>query len=320
MTKARVYGPVPSRRFGHSLGVDLIPAKTCTYNCIYCQLGRTTHCTIERMDYTDIDGIVDDIEHRLDANVDCITFSGCGEPTLHSRIGELICAVKQRTSRPVVVLTNGSLLWRDDVAAEVAAADIVVPSLDAGNESMYRAVNRPHPEIDFHRMMTGLVQFRRRYSGDLRLEVLLLENLTEREEEVKRIASWARLIQPDTIYLHTVSRPPAEEYAVAVPPARLSELAGLFMPRAELIQSAAAPAQTGTRVPARDEVIELLRRRPCTIDDIADGLDACRKEVVRIVVDLLNERVVEQAIYSSRLFLSAPGTRDRPPDTPVPRH
>ncbi|MCK4625431.1 MAG: radical SAM protein, partial [Phycisphaerae bacterium] len=169
-----IFGPVPSRRLGRSLGVDLVPFKTCSYDCIYCQLGRTTNKTIQRKEWVPLDDVVAELKTNLSSQPDYITLSGSGEPTLYSRTGELIDRIKAVTDVPVAVLTNGSLLWNQEVCAQLMNADLIVPSLDAGDEMMFRAVNRPHEDISFEKMLKGLIEFRREYQGQYWLEVMFL--------------------------------------------------------------------------------------------------------------------------------------------------
>ncbi|NQT19895.1 MAG: radical SAM protein, partial [Planctomycetes bacterium] len=152
-----IFGPVPSRRLGRSLGVDVVPLKTCSYDCIYCQLGNTTCKTVERKEWVPLDDVVLELKDRLSSRPDYITLSGSGEPTLYSRVAELIDRIKVMTDVPVAVLTNGSLLWQEEVRRQLMKADLVIPSLDAGDEVMFRLVNRPHEDVSFERMLAGLV-------------------------------------------------------------------------------------------------------------------------------------------------------------------
>ncbi|MCK4583355.1 radical SAM protein, partial [Candidatus Bathyarchaeota archaeon] len=160
-----IFGPVPSRRLGRSLGVDLVPFKTCTCDCIYCQLGRTTNKTIERKEWVPTDSVIEQFKEKLDSNPDYITLSGSGEPTLFSQLEELISRIKDITDIPVAVLTNGSLLWLPEVRRTLKPADLVVPSLDAGSNQIFQYVNRPHHDITFSKMLEGLVKFRDEYDG-----------------------------------------------------------------------------------------------------------------------------------------------------------
>ncbi|ABK19276.1 radical SAM protein [Syntrophobacter fumaroxidans] len=156
-----VYGPVPSRRLGRSLGIDLVPMKTCTYDCLYCQLGKTTLKTTRRREWVTVEAVLTELEGHLAGEPDYITISGSGEPSLHSGLGSLISAIKAMPPAPVEVLTNSSLLWLPEVREALSGADLVIPSLDAGEDRLLRRVNRPHQEVTFHRMIDGLHEFRR---------------------------------------------------------------------------------------------------------------------------------------------------------------
>ncbi len=166
-----VFGPVPTRRLGQSLGIDPVPLKTCNWNCIYCQLGRTRPVTNERKAFFTEEDIIEDVEKALQTHkpgeIDWITFVGSGETTLHSGIGSLIRKVKRLTSIPVAVITNGSLLYLQELRQELYAADAVLPSLDAGNEELYLKINRPHPDITYDRTIDGLIKFSQEYDGKL---------------------------------------------------------------------------------------------------------------------------------------------------------
>jgi len=156
------------------LGVDLVPFKTCTYDCIYCQLGRTTNKTVERRQWVPLDDVLAELKEKLATRPDYITLSGSGEPTLYSRLDELIAGIRSMTDVPVAVLTNGSLLWQEDVRRQLMDAHLVIPSLDAGQGAMFQAVNRPHESISFEQMLEGLIAFREEYYGEYWLEVFLL--------------------------------------------------------------------------------------------------------------------------------------------------
>jgi len=183
-----VYGPVPSRRLGRSLGIDLVPFKVCTYDCIYCQLGRTTDLTLERKAYVTAENIMAELAPILTAadRPDYISLAGSGEPTLNSAIGEVIRRIKQQTEIPVAVLTNGALLWMAEVQQALLAADLVLPSLDAGDDGLFQKINRPHQALSFERMIDGLAAFTRRFAGAVWLEVLLLKGMTGTAAEAWR--------------------------------------------------------------------------------------------------------------------------------------
>ena len=211
-----VFGPVPSRRLGQSLGIDTIPPKTCNWNCVYCQLGRTVPLTNERMEYYPDEVILAEVAEALAdhpaGEIDFVTFVGSGEPTLHSGIGQLILGVKSLTDLPVAVITNGSLLYLPDVRHDLARADVVLPSLDAGTADLYRQINRPHPEVSFERLVDGLVAFRQEYRGKLWVEVMLVNGLNDTEIALQEIAALLRRIRPDEVHINLPTRPPAETW------------------------------------------------------------------------------------------------------------
>jgi wyosine [tRNA(Phe)-imidazoG37] synthetase (radical SAM superfamily) len=300
-----VFGPVPSRRLGRSLGVDLVPFKTCNYDCIYCQLGRTTNRTIDRREWVPFDAVIDELKEKLASKPDYITLSGSGEPTLFVRIGELIERIRSMTNVPVAVLTNGSLLWQDEVRRGVAAAQLVVPSLDAGDQMMFEAVNRPHPAISFEQMLDGLVSLRQIVQGAYWLEVFILGGYTADSDECRKIAACVERIKPDRVQLNTVTRPPAERYAAAVERHRLGDLAGLFTPRAEVIADYHGIHQQPRFAATRDNVLQMLERRPCSLDDIAEGLGIHRNEAVKYVEELLSRQDIEAVRSPQRIYYRA---------------
>ncbi len=176
-----VFGPVPSKRLGQSLGIDPIPLKTCNWNCVYCQLGRSVPLSNQRCEFFPRQAILQEIEQALQASspgkIDWVTFVGSGETTLHSGLGWLIRQTKQITPLPVAVITNGALLYLPEVRRDLMAADAVLPTLDAGNASLYRRINRPWPRLTFERQVSGLTAFRREFRGRLWVEVMLIHGL-----------------------------------------------------------------------------------------------------------------------------------------------
>ncbi len=304
-----IFGPVSSRRLGRSLGIDLVPFKTCTYDCIYCQLGPTTCKTIERKEWVPLDGVLEQLTEKLSTKPDYITLSGSGEPTLYSRIAELVDQIKVLTDVPVAVLTNGSLLWHEDVRAQLMNTDLVIPSLDAGDGTMFQVVNRPHAEISFEQMLSGLINFRREYRGEYWLEVFVLGNYTAVPEEFAKIATCVNYIKPDLVQLNTVSRPPAEQYAIGVSRQCLTDLASTLPVPAEVIADFRGVHRQTEFVAGREEILQMLRRRPCSVDDIADGLDMHRNEVIKYLEELNADNLLEESTSDGRLFYA---TRKKP--------
>ncbi len=299
-----VFGPVPSRRLGRSLGVDLIPFKTCSYNCIYCQLGHTTNHTVERKDYVLVSEVLSEIKSRLQEGPrpDYITLSGSGEPTLHSGIREVIAGIKSLTDIPVAVLTNGSLLYIPEVSDAIIHADLIVPSLDAGDEANFQYVNRPHSDIGFTDMVDGLVSFRKKFHGQIWLEVFLLGGVTGMESEAKKIARIAERMEPDRIQLNTLTRPATEDYVHAVPKESMEQLAELFIPRAEVIADYRGVHQEKEFAARRDDVLDMLARRPCSLDDIVQGLGIHKNEAVKYIEELLASSSIVQELRGSVLY------------------
>jgi len=300
-----VFGPVPSRRLGRSLGIDPVPFKTCSYDCIYCQLGRTTCKTTERKEYVPLEDVINELQSKLSTRPDYITLSGSGEPSLYSRMGELIDHIKAMTNVPVAVLTNGSLLWDQTVRGQLMNADLVIPSLDAGDEAMFRVVNRPHEDISFEKMLEGLIDFRREFQGQYCLEVFLLAGHNAITAEVEKLADCVRLIKPDLTQLNTATRPTAEEYATAVQRPRLNELVAMFNPPAEVVADFRDAHQHREFAAGSDSVMDLLRRRPCSIEDIADGLGMHRNEVVKYVEELTSRKLLEQQLVDGKSYYKA---------------
>jgi wyosine [tRNA(Phe)-imidazoG37] synthetase (radical SAM superfamily) len=219
---------------------------------------------------------------------DSVTLAGSGEPTLHSRIGEVIATAKRLTTVPVTLLTNGSLFDLADVRSACAQADRVVPSLDAGSEQVFQRINRPVAGLTLARHVDGLVAFRSEFRGQLWLEVMLVDGINATDDEVARMRLLADRIRPDRIQLNTVIRPPTEDIARAIDPERMDEICRLMGPRAEMIADYEARHMPGGAACRRDDVLATLERRPCTVDDVAAGLGIHRNEVIKHLTSLLN--------------------------------
>lgn len=266
-----LFGPVPSRRLGRSLGVDLTPLKTCTLDCIFCQLGRTTNKTMDRHEYAQ----VRHVESELDAwikeggKADYITLSGSGEPTLHTRFGDVLQFIHERTKIPTALLSNGTLFWQPEVREAAKRADLVKLSLSAWDQFSFEHINRPHPDLKFPRIVDGYRAFRSGFQGKLWLEVFLIWGTNSVIADVEKIAALAETIGPDEIHLNTAVRPPAEEFALAMPRKEMEALPGLFHPTARVI--AEFPSDKSADVAANEgTILAMLKRRPCTVQQIAE--------------------------------------------------
>jgi len=290
-----VFGPVPSRRLGRSLGVDLIPFKTCTFDCIYCQIGHTTHLAIERREFVPMEDVLVQIQEAIarGPRPDYITMAGSGEPTLYSRLGELIDRIHAITDVPVDIITNGSTLWMDEVFQAVVKADLIVPSLDAGDQNTYNRINRSVADVSFEKLVAGLKRLSKLCPEKVWLEVLIVAGINDDDDQIQKITSLAREFNFARVQLNTAVRPPAEKDVRAVTPERLAEIAKKFTPQAEVVADFPQPQVTGPFHVQTDAVLDMLRRRPCTIDDIAAGLSAPHHEIIKIIEVLLRENKIQ---------------------------
>lgn len=282
-----LFGPVPSRRLGRSLGIDLLPPKTCSFNCVYCQLGTTPHLVAERREWVPTAQVLAEIDRwaHSGAEADVATFAGSGEPTLHSGMGKVIDALHERTGLRTVVLTNGSLLYIQDVREQSAQADIVKVTLSAGDAETWNRLHRPESTLRYENFLEGLRLFAERYLGSLWLEVMLVEGLNDGEESVRAIADITRSLGAARVQLNTPVRPPAEHNAGRVSDDRLAVLANLFDPPAETLSATATPAvaKGQGRCPESIVLLDAIRRHPATADELA-RLFGCDADEVRSVL------------------------------------
>ncbi len=209
-----LYGPVPSRRMGLSLGISPIPKKTCNYSCIYCQLGRTDKMTIKRNDFFSLKDIKKEfIDYtKENKNYDVVTIVGEGEPTLYKSLGNLISFIKENTDRPVALITNGALLKEKYIWEELRVLDIILPSLDASNENEFKSINRPHASIKYQEVLNGLIEFSKKFQGQLWLEIMFVKNYNDTNESVERFKSILSKVSYDRLFVNTPVRPPAESF------------------------------------------------------------------------------------------------------------
>jgi wyosine [tRNA(Phe)-imidazoG37] synthetase (radical SAM superfamily) len=296
-----IFGPVPSRRLGRSLGIDLIPSKTCTYDCLYCQVGRTTQKTITRKSWVNIDEIIAELKTRLSTKPDFLTLSGSGEPTLCDGCGRLIEKIKEITNVPIAVITNGSLLFIPEVRKELLAADVVMPSLDSGDEETFKKINRPCPQISFDKMLQGLIDFRKEFKGKYWLEVFLVAGLNDSDEQIDKIATCIEKIRPDIVQLNTVTRPPAENVK-AVSRQRLQQIAKRIYKNAEVIADFKSDDKAGDFKIKGDDIVEMLKRRPCSAEDIAAGLKIPKTETLKHIEQLLKSGRIEAVKQSGSVY------------------
>jgi len=308
--KKYLFGPVPSRRLGRSLGVDVVPFKVCTLDCVYCQLGNTTNKTIERKDYIPIEQVLAELKDRLNEGLqaDFITLSGSGEPTLNSRLGELIDGIKKVTDIPVAILTNATLLYREDVRADCAKADVVVPSLDAGDEETFGKINRPHRDISIEKLISGLCAFRREFAGQIWLEVFLVDGLNTDADRIAKIDGLIKRIQPDKVQLNTAVRPTAEAGVKKLDDEKLQAIADQLGERCEVVTDS-LPSRHGEHIEGREttpeDVLSMLKRRPCSLSDICSGLAIHRNEALKYIGHFQRQGLVDSEEKNGTTFFKA---------------
>jgi wyosine [tRNA(Phe)-imidazoG37] synthetase (radical SAM superfamily) len=299
-----IYGPVPSRRLGRSLGVDIIPFKICPLDCVYCQLGRTTDKVAVRKEYVPIDDVVDELRNYLEAGVeaDFITISGSGEPTLHSCLGELINRIKTLTQIPVAVLTNSVLFDDPAVRSDCVAADVVLPSLDAADQQTFEKINRPCTHINIENVISGLCEFRNQFTGQIWLEVFIVEGFNTGLAELAALRAAISRIRPDKVQLNTAVRPTAEALLPRVTPEKLRQIAAALADNAEIVADFAAHHQDKRAVRIAQDVLSLLRRRPCSLEDICNGLGLSRNEAIKHIEILRSSGLIETVETAGVVF------------------
>lgn len=286
-----VFGPVPSRRLGQSLGIDTIPLKTCNWNCVYCQLGRSKPLCNARKDYIPMNEIMSQVRKSLATHdpeeIDWITFVGSGEPTLHTGIGWLIKEVKQNTEIPVAVITNGSLLFSKSVRRSLVTADAVLPSLDAGTANLYKKINRPHPDVPYERYVDGLITFRSEFQGKFWLEVMLVQGINDTEEALVEIAKKIEQIKPDQVHIGMPTRPPAEKWVK--PP----DEEGIMRAVAILGEVAIIAPHEAGKFDLRgsnniiDAIIAIITRHPMSEEQLLEALSDFPVEQRKEIIDTL---------------------------------
>jgi len=279
-----LFGPVPSRRLGISLGVDLVPMKTCTLNCIYCECGKTSHLTFERKEYVSFEAVKKELTHYLahHARPDYITFSGSGEPTLNSKIGDVIRFLKDRVPDvPVAVLTNSTLISQKQVRSDIKNALVVIPSLDAATEKIFNKINRPSPHLHVDKIIDGLIRFRKEYDGAIWLEVFIIPGMNDTTAELNALKLVIGKIKPDQVHLNTLDRPGSVSTLRTATREELEHVLDVF--QMENVAIVADPPEHKALVAYRkdtaDAILGTIARRPCTSKDLSEILGLQVNEV-----------------------------------------
>jgi wyosine [tRNA(Phe)-imidazoG37] synthetase (radical SAM superfamily) len=304
---SHLYGPVLSRRLGLSLGVDITPLKTCSYDCLYCQLGKTTRKSIQREHFYPPGEILQQIRKALreGPGPDVVTFSGSGEPTLNADLGDLIRGVKAFTDVPVAVITNSSLIYEPKVQEELLATDLVVPSFDAASEEIFHKINRPYPDLKLEKIREGLIRFRSRYGGKIRLEILFLDGINNSAEELEYLRQAVREMNPDGIDLNTVIRPPAEESAKPLSYEQLEKIRDFFGKGARIVFRLPLFRRQASSHRTSRAILEMVGRRPCSLEELAAALGRHHHEVSKYLGALVEGGEVKERRHAGGTFFVA---------------
>jgi wyosine [tRNA(Phe)-imidazoG37] synthetase (radical SAM superfamily) len=305
-TASHVFGPIPSRRLGRSLGVDLIPPKTCTFDCLYCQVGKTTCKCIDPISYVPPETVLSQVKAKLQEGLpDAVTLAGSGEPTLHAQIGRIIHDIRRLSPVKIALLTNGSLFWREEILQGALEADIIMPTLTTTFQHTFEAIHRPHPCLSLAMVVKGLMRLREVYRGEYALEVMLLAGMNDSDEELDGMRALIRRLSPDKIQLNTVIRPPADRTAVGLDRGRLEEIKGFFGDAAEIV---AEQAPRETEVVVEDwetRFLQAVRRRPLRMEDVSKMWGLPRESIRSVLQTLATKGLIKASVHFGEVYYSS---------------
>lgn len=299
-----VFGPVPSRRLGFSLGIDIVPQKYCTFDCIYCQIGKTTNKEITRQGFFNPDDIINSVLERLKTlnQVDYITLSGSGEPTLNSDIGYIIKEIKKHTDKPIAVITNSSFLHESDVINDLSLADVILPSLDAASEDIFRYVNRPHTFIELRSIIDGIKKLSQYYRGRIWLEIMLIKGINDEPEEIDKFKEILKQLDVEKIQLNTVTRPPSEKTITGLSKNDLQNICSHLGKKSEIIASFEKSSIKNNKKDPKDMILNTLRRRPLTLEDIIKITGLSYDDTVRVLKRMETEGLIKGFNFDDRFY------------------
>jgi wyosine [tRNA(Phe)-imidazoG37] synthetase (radical SAM superfamily) len=302
-----IYGPVPSRRLGRSLGIDPIPSKTCNFQCIYCQLGRTTNFTNKKQNFYPKDEIIAEIEEAVNLNenkFDYITFVGSGEPTLYKDLKDLILFAKSISNKPICVITNGSLMYQKEVSEALMLSDVVLPSLDAGDELSFKRINRPHPTLRYNDIIQGLISFKKKYKGKFWIEIMLMKGINDSKEDLLKIKNKLDLINPDRIDINVPIRPPTEKW-VKIPDKNIISLLNAIFGDYNNINFPEIGKFGISSFDFEKELINIIKRHPMRQEQILETFTSTlleKDEIKQRLNDLKLQGKIQKIIYSDQIY------------------
>lgn len=292
-----IFGPVPSHRLGVSLGIDLVPYKTCSLNCVYCECGRTTDLTLDRKEYVPSKDVIAELNEYLYDNPspDYITFSGSGEPTLHSGIGDIINYIKKNYPNILIaVLTNATLFSEKEVRQSLIGADVVLPSLDVATSEAFNKINRPHKLLAVEKHIEGIVEFRNDFKGSIWLEVFILPGYNDSDKELFEMKNAIFNIKPNILQLNTLDRPGAISGLIPANEDMLLRVADYIdYPNTEIIAKRKKRKEVKSYNKDVDSaILQTISRRPCTVDDLCEILGLHINEVNKYLSQMQNDKKI----------------------------
>ncbi len=298
-----VFGPVASRRLGYSLGVEVAPEKTCSFNCIYCQVGATRSLTDKRDRYVPTEKVLSELEQSLPQDdLHYVTFSGSGEPTLNKDMGIVIDKIKSLCETPVCVITNSSLIHRNDVRKDLRKADLVIPSLDAATQEVLEKINRPIKGVTVEKIILGLKKFRKSFKGKMRLEIMLVKGVNDGIDHLAKLKEVVKEINPHRIDLNTVIRPPALDMAKALGQKEMDRIQGLFGEKAKVINSFDKVAGFDPGAGLDEEIYQLVRRRGITLKDLTTSFGLHKDVAVDVLNRLLAKGKIKKMTHTGQTY------------------
>ncbi len=308
MTNRYIFGPVPSRRLGRSLGVDVIPSKICSLDCVYCEVGKTTELSCARENYFSTDDIIGEFRReyaRVKDSLDVVTVTGSGEPTLNKNLAQIARRIKEISAHPLAILTNSTTITDPDVQAALMLFDIIVPSLDAASAKAFQAVNRPAAELDIKEINSALADFTHRFGGRIYLEVLLVKGINDSKDELAAIAEVIRKCRYDMVQVNTVFRPPAYSGTKGLNEQELIDAFLFFKDLGINVEPVGNFVKTlagGGDADLPERTAALLRMRPCTVKDMCAVFGADEASVSAIIEDMLKSGLIEEKVFEAESF------------------
>ena len=299
-----LFGPVPSRRLGKSLGVSPIPPKTCNYSCVYCQIGRTTHFSNTRQDFFPKEEILDEIKHFIQSSddFDYITFVGEGEPTLCKSLGWLIRNTKKLTEKPVAVITNGALLYDPETRNDLLAADVILPTLDAATQELFKKINRPKKEITIDKVIRGMQDFRSEFQGQIWMEVMLVKGLNDSPESISEIKTVLDTLGCDRIYINVPIRPPAEQWVKISENDRVLEICDELNAYNIAHYESDNGFQVSMNDDIEDQILKITTRHPLREPQILAMFDLPSQEITQLLRQMAENGKLKRIIHNKQIF------------------